>query len=196
MNGSAILRILQEVNACDASAARAYLLGAAHDGTFNRVHSTLRIAQADPRWLEVLRALFAKLGSRSWIYREGQRNVWVIETSCTLESARGFNYADEQAAFVRGYFDAEGGIPTKRRTRFYIQFTQKDKTDLGHVRSLLCALGVSCGTIHNPSKRVDPNYWRFYVAASSVTAFIGQVGSWHPRKRPLLAQRVENPRAF
>lgn len=40
-------RILDEVNRATPEEANAYLVGALHDGTFNRLHRTLRIAQAD-----------------------------------------------------------------------------------------------------------------------------------------------------
>ncbi len=58
----------------------AYLHGASRDGTFNRLHRTLRICQADVRWLRVLERLLERLGKRSWTYREGTRNVWVGRT--------------------------------------------------------------------------------------------------------------------
>jgi hypothetical protein len=64
---STLQEILAEAEMVEVSEARAYLFGAAHDGTFNRLHATLRISQADPRWLEVLKLLLRKLGSRSWI---------------------------------------------------------------------------------------------------------------------------------
>ena len=96
----------------------------------------------------------------------------------------------EQAAFVRGYFDAEGGVPRRTGDRFYIQSVQKDLADLEHVRSLLGHLGIRCGRIHNPSARADPDYWRFYVLAASHQDFALYVGSWHPRKRPLVQRRL------
>ncbi len=60
---------------------------------------------------EALQVLFLKLGSRSWIYREGTRNVWVVETTCRLDRGMTMREVRERAAFARGYFDAEGGIP-------------------------------------------------------------------------------------
>ena len=165
-------------------------MGAERDGTYNRIHGTLRISQADIRWLHVLQELFLKLGSKSWIYREGTRNVWVIETTCrlgdpSLETDR------EKAAFVRGYFDAEGGIPRRIEDRFYIQLVQKDRRDLERVRRFLESLDIRCGGIHNPSVRVDPEYWRFYVRVASHEDFIRRVSSWHPRKRLLFEARLE-----
>ncbi len=183
-------QIYGEVQKANTHEVRAYLLGALHDGTFNRTHRTIRIAQADTRWLEVLQKLFLKLGSRSWIYREGSRDVWVIESTCRLERLTEFPTEKEQIAFVRGYFDAEGGVPTRLRDRFYIQFVQKDKKDLSRVTQFLVGLGIRCGVIHNPSARVDPNYWRFYVLGSSREAFIRLMASWHPRKRQLLDARL------
>jgi len=183
-------RLHAELLEADAREIRAYLLGALRDGTFSRMHGTIRISQGDRRWLFVLRELFSMLGSRSWIYREGRRDVWVIESSCRLGS-ESFRRTSERIAFVRGYFDAEGGIPRDPRSRFYIQLVQRDHADLGRVRTFLEELGVECGRVHNPSVQVDPEYWRFYVLAESHEDFIRRVGSWHPRKRLLLDLRLQ-----
>ncbi len=181
--------IMAEAKAATIHEAREYVSGASRDGTFNRLHSTLRISQADPRWLEVLGLLFTKLGSRSWIYREGKRNVWVIETTYRLHQSEKFRGKFERAAFARGYFDAEGGIPRNPCDRFYLQFVQKDQADLKGLRSDLLHVGIRCGSLHNPSSRIDPDYWRFYVLAKSHQEFLRRVGSWHPRKRRLLESR-------
>jgi hypothetical protein len=121
----------------------------------------------------------------------GSRDVWVIETTCRLEPDQGVDGPSEEIAFVRGYFDAEGGIPRGSTSRFYIQLVQKDRLDLEMVRAFLEGAGIRCGRIHNPSVRVDPNYWRFYVLSESHEDFIRRVGSWHPRKRQLLEARLE-----
>jgi hypothetical protein len=187
---SSFERILGEADRATTSEAHAYLLGAAHDGTFNRQHRTWRIAQADRNWLEVLGVLFGKCGSRSWIYREGSRDVWVIETTCRLSEQRSLGNVDEEAAFARGYFDAEGGIPRNSTSRLYLQFVQKDLADLTRVRECLIRLGLTCGAIHNPSVRADPDYWRFYVLSESHEDFLARIGSWHPRKRRLIEERL------
>lgn len=176
-------QIACEVAAADANEAEAYLGGAAHDSTFSSLHGTTRFCQADPRWLTIVGRLLEKLGRHSWTYREGQnRSLWVLET--TWHPYKGSEAsALNSAAYVRGYFDAEGGIPTSPEARFYIQLVQKNHADLSDVRSMLLGLEITCGRLHNPSVRVDPNYWRFYVASSSHAAFIDRVGSWHPRKR-------------
>ncbi len=109
---------------------RSYLHGASRDGTFSRLHKTLRIAQADTEWLGILSHLLGRLGKRSWIYQEGCRNVWVIETTWRPESPEPVHNRGESAAFVRGYFDAEGGVPANVSDRFYVQFVQKNRMDL------------------------------------------------------------------
>lgn len=189
--GLTLQRLHAELLDADAREARAYIQGALRDGTFNRTHNTVRISQSNRRWLDGLRVLFAKLGSRTWIYREGTRAVWVIESTCRLEKEPMVCTDRERAAFARGYFDAEGGIPRDARARFYIQYVQKDRPDLEAVRRCLDELAIRCGRIHNPSVRVDPEYWRFYVLSKSHEDFIHRVASWHPRKRLLLEARIE-----
>jgi hypothetical protein len=98
--------------------------------------------------------------------------------------------SDDRLAYARGYFDAEGGIPRSPRSRFYVQFVQKDRTDLDELRLILERQGIACGRLHNPSSSVDPDLWRFYVLARSHEDFIERVGSWHPRKRCLLEARM------
>jgi len=157
---------------------------------FNRLHNTLRISQKDARWFQILHMLFTKLGSRSWTYQEGKRDVWVIETTCRLDQSASLSSDLECAAFARGFFDAEGGVPIDSRDRFYIQFVQKDYADLARLRRVLTQLDLECGRLHNPSVRADPDYWRFYVLANSHRSFLRRVGSWHPRKRSILDARV------
>lgn len=83
-------------------------------------------------------------------------------------------------AYAWGYSGAEDGLPQSDDRRLYIQITQKNRHDLQQVQECLERIGVGCGRIHNPSIRVDPDYWRFYVGASSHVVFVGRVGSWHP----------------
>ncbi len=185
-------QILREVAAAPAEACAAYLCGAAHDGTVSRRHRTLRISQAVPGWLEVLQAALRRLGSRGWIDKEGaSRSVWVLETSWRAVARWPDPDAplEEVTAYVRGYFDAEGGLPQQRTSRFYVQFAQKDRVDLQHLQGCLERLGVKCGRMHNPSVRVAPDYWRFYIGAASHDTFARMVSSWHPIKRRLLESK-------
>ncbi len=58
------------------------------------------------------------------------------------------------------------------------------------VKQYLEELDIHCGKIHNPSKKVDPNYWRFYIRASSYINFARIIGSDHPDKRHYLRMKI------
>ena len=174
----------------------AYLLGALHDGTFNVGRKTHRFSQNNIDWLLFLQKLFGDLGYKAWIYKEGSsRDVYVLETSAKFLSIS-YNPANLQTvtqkiAYIRGFFDAEGGIPKNHSSRLYIQMVQKNQPKLVWIRETLQENGVNCGIIHNPSKKVDPNYFRFYVATRSHKDFIDKIGSWHPRKMQIFHSRVK-----
>jgi hypothetical protein len=141
--------------------------------------------------------MFDLLGHSSWIYREGKQRdqMHAIETSAEFLDV---NFdpdllvtPSEQIAYVRGYFDAEGGIPrTLDAKPFQIQFTQKDRTELQKVQSILVSFGIRCGKIHNPSAKIDANYWRFFVSIPCNNEFARCIGSWHPRKEWLLGMMI------
>ncbi len=175
--------------------AKAYLLGASHDGTFSSKHKTFRFSQKSKQWLLILQGLLTLLGYKSWIYKEGKtRQVYVIET--TAEFLRNIEKQDytseeEKIAYIRGYFDSEGGVPHKIQSRFYIQLCQKNYSELVALKEMVESLGIKCGRIHNPSKRVDPNYWRFYILSESFHDFMGKIGSWHPLKKQIFQARMK-----
>lgn len=172
-----------------------YLLGALHDGTFSS-NERFRISQKGTEWLKVLEKLFGKLGYNSWIYKEGSdRKVYVLET---LADFLDFKFdplqlkkKEKKIGYIRGFFDAEGGIPRNSMARFYIQLTQNNKEKIEKLKKLLTDLGIKTGKIHNPSRKVMPNYWRMYILASSQKTFIKKISSWHPRKIKTLRKRMK-----
>ena len=174
-------------------AIKAYLLGAIHDATFSS-NKRYRFSQKGTEWLEFLKKLFKIIGYNSWIYREGSdRDVYVLET---LASFLDFSFdpirlnKSEKIGYVRGFFDAEGGIPHNKEDRFYIQLVQKDKQKLLKIKKILSELNISVGKIHNPSKKVDPDLWRMYILSNSKDRFIKVIGSWHHRKINILRKRM------
>src|SRR5438552_1949328 len=103
---------------------KAYLLGALHDGTFNKRNQRFRFCQRGNEWLEVLKFCLSVTGNNSWIYQEGKtRQVYVLETLAKFLDI----YFDpltlstlaEKKAYIRGFFDAEGGIPKNPQSLFY-----------------------------------------------------------------------------
>ena len=174
---------------------QAYFLGALHDGTFS-ANRRFRISQKGTEWLKVLQKLLRKLGYNSWIYKEGsEREVYVLET---LADFLDFKFdpielktRKEKIGYIRGFFDAEGGIPKDSKAKFYIQLVQNNKEKLEKLKNLLNDLGIITGKIHNPSEKVDPDYWRMYVLAESRKKFVNIIGTWHPRKIKTLRKRMK-----
>ena len=119
---------------------RAYLLGALHDGSLNK-KKRFRITQKGKGWLEILKILLKQIGYNSWIYKEGrERKVYALET---LANFLDFEFnplklrkSGEKIGYIRGFFDAEGGIPKKTKDRFYIQLVQNDKDKLEKLKNL------------------------------------------------------------
>jgi len=82
-------------------------------------------------------------------------------------------------------------MPRDNSHFLYFQFSQKDKADLNQVKVYLEELGMSSGVIHNPSKKVDDNYWRFFVSRKSHFDFMKTIYSFHPRKMRQMDLRMK-----
>jgi len=159
----------------------AYILGALHDATYNRIHRTWRFSQSNIGWLKILQLILGKLGFKSWLYREGkERFVWILETTAKINPP--IQTDREKIMYARGYFDSEGGMPKKQSDFLYFQFCQKNRSGLKKIRLILEELGIDCGAIHNPSRKVDADYWRFFVSRKSHNEFMQTIYSFHPRK--------------
>ena len=174
---------------------RAYLQGALHDASLNKCNR-YRFTQKGTEWLLIIQYLLKLLGYNAWIYREGKdRDVYALET---LAEFLDFDFdimpletKIEKSAYIRGFFDAEGGIPKKESNKFYIQLVQKDKDKILKLKKVLEEFGIFTGKIHNPSVRVDPNYWRIFVSTKSHLQFAKHIWSWYPRKQTIFLRRME-----
>lgn len=174
----------------------AYLLGALHDGTYNIGRKTHRFSQANLEWLHILQIKLAQLGFNAWIYKEGKnRSVYVLETTAKFLSTtfdpRQLISVEEKITYIRGFFDAEGGLPQSLNQRFYIQLVQKNEPKLFWIQQTLTGMNISCGVIHVPSRKVDPNYFRFFIATKSHKEFSTVIGSEHPRKLRIFESRMK-----
>lgn len=175
---------------------QAYLYGAFHDGTISRLHRTFRFCQKEREWLEMIQNMLKESGFNSWIYREGNnRSLYILETTASFLNEKrlptSFPTKAEKACYIRGYFDAEGGIPRDESHWLYIQLSQKNSVELQQLKTILEELGIKCGNVHIPSQRVDPNYFRFFISRSSHQDFIRIINSWHPRKQKILNLRMK-----
>ena len=169
---------------------KAYLFGAMHDGWIRQSDHRYRIAQKGTELLKVIQKSLHEIGYRSWIYQEGKdRDVFIRESVAPIFREHFDPYTlvskDQKIAYIKGFFDAEGGIPKNLTAKRYIQLVQKDFKKILLLKTMLAQLGIQTGKIHNPSKRVDPNYWRIFVSRNSISRFVSKNGSWHPRKQAI-----------
>ena len=168
---------------------KSYLLGLLHDATTRP--TTYRIATKSKVFADFLVKEIKKLKVSAWNYKEGKaRNLWIVEFSKSLLKNVEIDSKKDKIDYIRGYFDAEGGMAKSPKVRFYLSFGQKNFKDLLEVRNYLEELKINCGRIHNPSKRVDPNYWRFFVRSNSYQKFARIVGSSHPDKIAILRMKI------
>ncbi len=168
---------------------KAYLIGVLHDSTKRK--TTFRISQKSKKFVEFLASGIKSMGGSAWIYKEGKnRNLYVVEFSQSFLKDFKISSQVDRVDYIRGYFDTDGGIAKQTQVRYYLYFAQKNLLDLEQVREYLIELGIACGKIHNPSRKVDPNYWRFYVSAKSYQDFAEIIGSWHHEKKTYLRMKI------
>lgn len=168
---------------------KAYLLGLLHDATERK--TTFRIATKNFLFARRIKAGIRCLGRNAWLYREGKnRNLWIVEFSKSVLAGTEVTLKQAKIDYLRGYFDAEGGIAKNKRVRYYLYFCQKNGLELKKIREILMKFGVSCGVLHNPSKKADPNYWRFFIRAKSYEKFASLIGSVHPEKQKYLRMKI------
>lgn len=167
---------------------KAYIFGVLHDATERK--TTYRISQKSKKFVEFIANLISRLGGKAWTYQEGKdRSVYVVEFSKSFLKGVTIRTQEDKIHYTRGYFDADGGIAKSPKVRFYVYFAQKNREDLDEVKQYLKELGIKCGKTHNPSKKVDPKYWRFYIRAESYQDFAKIISSWHPEKQSYLRMK-------
>ena len=106
------------------------------------------------------------------MYKEGKsRQLYVVEFSKSFLKDFVIQSDEDKIDYIRGYFDAEGGVSRDLNVRYYLYFAQKNLKDLEQVKQWIEALGIKCGITHNPSKNVDPNYWRFFMSTAQSFAY-------------------------
>ena len=165
------------------------MLGILHDATVRK--TTYRVATKSYEFALIIKQGINNLGRCAWIYKEGkERNLWIIEFSKTLLEKEKIKSKQQKLDFVTGFFDAEGGIAKSSKVRFYLYFCQKNKQVLEDIKRYLSEFGIESGKIHNPSKKVDPNYWRFYIRAKSCKYFAKIIKLHHPEKAEILWMKI------
>jgi len=168
---------------------KCYLLGILHDATKRR--TTYRVATKNYNFALILKNAILNLGRKAWIYKEGKtRNLWIVEFSKSLLKEVKIKSRQNKLDYIRGFFDAEGGIAKDPKVRFYLYFCQKNENSLKETKRYLSEFGIKSGIIHNPSRKIDPDYWRFFVKADSYKDFARKISSNHPEKFAILRMKI------
>src|SRR5918995_4970333 len=97
--------LIQEIDQATPDELHAYLAGASRDGYPSRRHHTYRFTQANEGWLRNIATMLARLQHRSWLYREGRRSVFVLETSYRPRKIPILHSEGDVLAYVAGEFD-------------------------------------------------------------------------------------------
>jgi len=168
---------------------RHYLLGVLKDST--KTKYTYRISQKGIDYPKLIANSIISYGNKAWIYKEGKdRDVYIVEFSRKVLDGVTIKTFQNKIDYIKGYSDAEGGICKSNNVRPYIYFCQKNYQELVELKEFLQELKISSGKIHNPSKRVDSNYWRFYISTKSHKDFVSVIGSAHPNKSRYLRMMI------
>ena len=135
---------------------KAYLLGIIHDASVRK--TTYRVATKNQTFAEILKQGIIDLGRTAWIYKEGKsRNLWIVEFSKSLLNRMKIISREEKLDFVRGFFDAEGGIAKSSKVRFYLYSFIFEKCSCNIEHAIIVC-------INDPQEPIKINISCFFVA--------------------------------
>lgn len=193
----------------------AYIIGALRDGCFtvNKKYHVyrVRIYQKNKEWLEKIADKFYQtFGKKPRIEYDRRDGVWclildsksvydkLLELSefpgnqkiwktpkTVLEASQ-----DIKKAYIRGFFDAEGGVPhiekkKQEQKNIRIYFSQVSKNALTELKTLIEEFGIKCGRISGPYFKIGykhPTYGLRIHGIKEVAKFSVLIGSMHPEK--------------
>ena len=194
----------------------AYLLGAMRDSTIDfreGKNYEIKIAQKNSEWLTVLQDIFLRHFGNAGKITKHVNNTAILrvngkeivrkllelsEMKIPQENWDTPNIIKKQRSeiqmhYVRGFFDAEGGLPKNpaTATQRYISFSQKNRESLEFIRDFLLGRGYKptnitfCGGV-----------WEFRLTRKiNLVKFSQEIGSLHSDKRQRLSvlERVYSP---
>jgi hypothetical protein len=178
----------------------AYLLGALRDATTDiRVGKNyeVKIGQKDVSWLQFLQSIFKELFDYGGnITPHGEYSILRITTKAVVlrivevseievpqgswETPSIVHTLPEasQIDYVRGFWDAEGGLP-KTTKQTYISFDQKNRPALEFIRNILT------NKVYHPTKiTLTGKCWQFRLTRKKELArYFQEIGTCHSEKR-------------
>ena len=179
----------------------AYLLGALRDASVDireRKNYEIKIAQKNKEWLQKLQSIIKqKFGYKGKITRHG-KNYYILRITQKRVVEKIMQLAeikipqilwntpaiikrqplDVQKEYIKGFFDAEAGLPGNPKKWKYISFDQKAKEPLEFIREVLIKLKFKPTNLTWTS-----GVWQFRLARKAdIINFIEKIGSSHPDK--------------
>ena len=179
----------------------AYLLGALRDASVDvrkGKNYEIKIAQKNRKWLEILQKIISKKFGYEGKITKHRGNYYILRITRKTVVEKIIELAEIttpqsrwntpviikkqpleiQKEYVKGFFDAEGGLPKNPKKWKYISFDQKIKEPLEFVRSILLKLGFKPTNL-----TLTSNVWQFRLTRKNdIINFTLQIGSLHPDK--------------
>ncbi len=169
----------------------------------------VKLAQKNYEWLELINGIFKRnFGKGGLIYRERRRSasgvirmyyiLRIFDKKVVDELMKLFDIVTPQTRwgtptvikyagidlvshYVRGFFDAEGGLPRDpiHAKQHYVSFDQANLEALAFVRDKLMQMGYRPTRITRTG-----NIWQFRLTRrEDIMRFKNEIGSWHPEKK-------------
>ncbi len=187
----------------------AYLLGALRDATADvrkGKNYEIKIAQKESSWLRFLQNIFKKnfgilgnitqhVNGTEILRINGKDTVNTILKISEMKIPQELwntpsiikrQPLELQLQYLRGFFDAEGGLPKSPLSarQKYLSFSQKNRESIEFLRSILiqkkfCPTNITfCGHV-----------WEFRITRKKdLVRFCDEIGSWHNEKKERLKQ--------
>ncbi len=198
----------------------AYFLGALRDGCFaiNNKNSTyrIRVYQKNKAWIEDLANISEELfGKKPIITLDKRDEVWsfminsrhIYETVTEMSNYPGSQSEwntpevvlnaplEIQKEYVKGFFDAEGGVPhvesgSVEPKNIRINFTQGNRKCLEELKRIISDFDIRTGNVCGPYFKKgykDPVYRLKIHGVREVAKFFDSIGSLHPEKNHRLS---------
>ena len=196
----------------------AYLLGALRDGNLyeSKKHNVyrIRIYQKNKTWLKIIDNLFSKvIGEKTIWLKDPRKDLWyiqigkkhlyekirkIVKSSYEIPEVIKNSSLNCQVEYVRGFFDAEGGILRienyehnkillqEKLQDIRINFGQINKESLNFIKMVLEKLSISSGKICGPyfkNNNSKPFYQLNIYGIKNLIKFHDFVGTLHPLKQ-------------
>ena len=191
----------------------AYLLGALRDASVDireGKNYEIKIAQKNKKWLQKLQSIIKQKFGYKWKITKHRKNYYILRITQKKVVKKIIQLAeikmpqilwntptiirsqplDIQKEYIKGFFDAEAGLPRNPKKWKYISFDQKAREPLEFIRKILIKLKFKPTNLTWTSE-----VWQFRLTRKiDIINFVEEIGSSHPdkiKKLHLLRQALD-----